>query len=193
MKKLLLIAGCAVLAACGQSEEAAPAEEANVVVAEPEANVAAPAEFTLAETTWDYTQDGKPHTTSIDAAGNYDTSSGTEHVDHGKFAMVDGKGLLHERDEPGRAGMLDGPADRSGPVDGIDERQGQQAHGHASRLCDLHAESLIGSQKMAASRPGPPFSQPLPTCAMHSTSTSAPSASPSAPNALRAGYFPSGK
>ena len=54
MKKLLLIAGCAALAACGQSEEAAPAEETNVVVAEPEANVAAPAEFTLAETTWDY-------------------------------------------------------------------------------------------------------------------------------------------
>ena len=94
MKRLLLIAGCAVLAACGQSEETAPAEEANVVVAEPEANVAAPAEFTLAETTWDYTQDGKPHTTSIDAAGNYDTSSGTEHVDHGKFAMVDGKGCF---------------------------------------------------------------------------------------------------
>jgi hypothetical protein len=94
MKKLLLIAGCAALAACGQSEEAAPADETNVVVAEPEANVAAPAEFTLAETTWDYTQDGKPHTTSIDAAGNYDTSSGTEHVDHGKFAMVDGKGCF---------------------------------------------------------------------------------------------------
>jgi hypothetical protein len=94
MKKLLLIAGCAALAACGQSEEAAPADETNVVVAEPEANVAAPAEFTLAETTWDYTQDGKPHTTSIDAAGNYDTSSGTEHVDHGKLAMVDGKGCF---------------------------------------------------------------------------------------------------
>ena len=69
MKKLLLIAGCAALAACGQNEEAAPAEETNVVVAEPEANVAAPAEFTLAETTWDYTQDGKPHTTSIDGSG----------------------------------------------------------------------------------------------------------------------------
>src|SRR5688572_22697595 len=93
MKKLLLIAGCAALAACGK-EEAAPADETNVVVAEPEANVAAPAEFTLAETTWDYTQDGEPHTTSIDGAGNYDTSSGTEHVDHGKFAMVDGKGCF---------------------------------------------------------------------------------------------------
>lgn len=94
MKKLLLIAGCAALAACGQKEEAAPAEDTNVVVSEPDANVAAPAEFTLAETTWDYTQDGKPHTTSIDGAGNYDTSSGTEHVDHGKFAMVDGKGCF---------------------------------------------------------------------------------------------------
>ena len=91
MKKLLLIAGCAALAACGQRENAAPAEEANVAVGEPDANVAAPAEVSLAETTWDYTQDGKPHTTSIDGAGNYDTSSGTEHVDHGKLAMVDGK------------------------------------------------------------------------------------------------------
>jgi hypothetical protein len=91
MKKLLLIAGCAALAACGQREESAPAEDTNVAVAEPEANVAAPAEFSLAETTWDYTQDGKPHTTSIDGAGNYETNSGSEHVDHGKLAMVDGK------------------------------------------------------------------------------------------------------
>ena len=94
MKKLLLIAGCAALAACGQREEAAPADETNVPVVETEANVAAPAEFTLAETTWDYTQDGKARTTSIDGAGNYDTSSGSEHVDHGKFAMVDGKGCF---------------------------------------------------------------------------------------------------
>lgn len=90
MKKLLLIAGCAALFACGQREEA-PAEDTNVAVAEPEANLAEPAEFTLAETTWDYTQDGKPRTTSIDGAGNYDTSSGAKHVDHGKLAMVDGK------------------------------------------------------------------------------------------------------
>jgi hypothetical protein len=95
MKKLLLLAGCAALAACGSNQEAATnAEEANVEVVETEANDAAPAEFTLAETTWDYTMDGKPHTTSIDGAGNYDTSSGTEHVDHGKFAMVDGKGCF---------------------------------------------------------------------------------------------------
>ena len=93
MKKLLLIAGCAALFACGQRDEA-PAEDTNVAVAEPEANLTEPAEFTLAETTWDYTMDGKPRTTSIDGAGNYDTSSGTEHVDHGKFAMVDGKGCF---------------------------------------------------------------------------------------------------
>ena len=92
MKKLLLLAGCAALAACSQNQEAATnADDANVAVAEADANVAAPAEFTVAETTWDYTQDGKPHTTSIDGAGNYETNSGTEHVDHGKLAMVDGK------------------------------------------------------------------------------------------------------
>ena len=95
MKKLLLLAGCAALAACSQTQEAATnTDEANVAVAEADANAAAPAEFTLAGTTWDYTMDGKPHTTSIDDAGKYDTSSGTEHVDHGKLAMVDGKGCF---------------------------------------------------------------------------------------------------
>jgi hypothetical protein len=91
MKKLILIAGCAALAACGQNEQTAPAEDANVAMAEPEANADASADLTLAQTTWDYTQDGKQMTTSIDDAGNYETNSGTEHVDHGKFAMVDGK------------------------------------------------------------------------------------------------------
>ena len=94
MKKLLLLAGCAALAACTQNQEAATNAEANVAIAEADANVAAPAEFTLAGTTWDYTMDGKPHTTSIDEAGNYDTNSGAEHVDHGKLAMVDGKGCF---------------------------------------------------------------------------------------------------
>ena len=95
MKKLLLIAGCAALAACGVSDDAATnTDVTNTAVAEPDANVAAPAEFTLAETTWDYTQDGKAQTTTIDGAGNYETNSGAEHIDHGKFAMVDGKGCF---------------------------------------------------------------------------------------------------
>ncbi len=89
MKKLFLFAGVAMLAACGGQEAAAPADDANVFVAETE--TATPAEVSLAETTWTYTQDGKPMTTSIDGAENYETNSGTEHVDHGKVAMVDGR------------------------------------------------------------------------------------------------------
>jgi hypothetical protein len=87
MKKLLLIAGCAALAACGQKEEAAPVEETNVAIAEPDANVAEPAEFTLAETTWTFTRDGKAIQESIDAGGNYIANAGKEHVDHGTAVM----------------------------------------------------------------------------------------------------------
>ena len=97
MKKLLLIAGCAALAACGQSEEAAPADNANVAATEDanaavaEANEAAPAAFSLNSTTWTYTQDGKATQTTVDANGNYVTTAGAEHVDHGTVAMTDGK------------------------------------------------------------------------------------------------------
>ena len=87
MKKLLLIAGCAALAACGQKEEAAPVEETNVAVAEPDSNMAEPAEFTLAETTWTFTRDGKAIQESIDAGGNYIANAGNEHVDHGTAVM----------------------------------------------------------------------------------------------------------
>lgn len=83
MKKLFLCAGIAVLAACGGQQATAPEAD--------EADVEAAVEVSLAETTWTYTQDGKEMTTSIDGAGNYDTNSGTEHVDHGTIAMVDGR------------------------------------------------------------------------------------------------------
>ena len=92
MNKLVLIAGCAALAACGEREAAPPAEDANIVVTETESNVAAPAaEVPLAETSWDHMDDGKLQRTSIDGAGNYETNAGSEHVDHGKLTRVDGK------------------------------------------------------------------------------------------------------
>lgn len=86
MKKLILLAGVAMLAACG-GQEAATTEE-NVAVPEAEAPAAA---MSLNETSWTFTRDGKAMQESIDATGNYIANSGEEHVDHGTYAMVDGK------------------------------------------------------------------------------------------------------
>jgi hypothetical protein len=53
--------------------------------------VATPAAFQLNETTWEFTDDGKAMTESIDASGNYVTWSGAEHIDHGTSVMKDDK------------------------------------------------------------------------------------------------------
>lgn len=89
MKKLILLAGAAMLAACGDRQATAPgADEANVEIAETES----PAEVTsLHETSWTFTRDGKQIQESIDATGNYIANAGDEHVDHGTYALVDGK------------------------------------------------------------------------------------------------------
>ena len=78
-----------MLAACGGQEATAPeAAESNVAVAETEA----PAEvMSLHETTWTFTRDGKDIQESIDASGDYIANAGEEHVDHGTYALVDGK------------------------------------------------------------------------------------------------------
>jgi hypothetical protein len=87
MKKLILLAGAALLAACGDRQANAPeAEDANVAAAEAPAEV-----MSLHETTWTFTRDGKAIQESIDASGNYIANSGDEHVDHGTYALVDGK------------------------------------------------------------------------------------------------------
>jgi hypothetical protein len=93
MKKLVLIAGIAALAACSQKQEAATANDANEAVAEPDANATAtPAAFQLDETTWTFTdKGGKAIQESIDANGNYIANSGDKHVDHGTSVMKDGK------------------------------------------------------------------------------------------------------
>ncbi len=87
MRKTMMLAAIAVLAACSQEATAPGAEDANVVVAETEA----PAETWLNETSWEYTEDGQIFRTSIDGNGNYQRVSGDELLDHGQFAMVDGK------------------------------------------------------------------------------------------------------
>ena len=101
MHKLMMVAALAALAACSK-QEAAPAEDVNVVadagtnldanaVA---ANMAVPAALTtLNETTWEFTdpETKKPMQESIDATGKYITVSGKEHIDHGTAVMKDGK------------------------------------------------------------------------------------------------------
>ena len=53
--------------------------------------MAAPAAIQLNETSWQFTDDGKNITETIDAAGNYVAWSGDEHIDHGTAVVKDGK------------------------------------------------------------------------------------------------------
>lgn len=106
MNKLLLIAGCAALAACGQSEEAAPADNANVAAAEEAnaamadanadgANASGTALASINETSWEFVdpKSKKEVISSVDATGKYidQTKTGNEHLDHGTAVMKDGK------------------------------------------------------------------------------------------------------
>ena len=88
MRKLMLIAAVAALSAC-QQKAAEPANEVNVVAAE--APAATPAAASLNETTWTYTMEGKNIEESIDANGNYISTVGTAHDDHGTYVAKDGK------------------------------------------------------------------------------------------------------
>jgi len=54
-------------------------------------SMAMPAAFQINETTWEFTDDGKAMTESIDASGNFVAWSGDEHIDHGTAVMKDGK------------------------------------------------------------------------------------------------------
>ncbi len=96
MRKLILIASVVALAGCSQ-QAAEPANDANVDVDAnaADANVAdanaAGAVASINETSWEYTEDGKPMQESVDANGNYIVNSGKEHIDHGTVVMKDGK------------------------------------------------------------------------------------------------------
>ena len=90
MRKLMLIAAIAALSAC-QQKAAEPAYDVNVAAANEAAPAVVPAAFTLNETTWTFTMDGKNIENSIDAAGNYISTAGTAHDDHGTMVMKDGK------------------------------------------------------------------------------------------------------
>jgi hypothetical protein len=88
MHRLILVAAIAALAAC--SRQAAPTD-ANMATANEVAATPVPAAFSINETSWEYTRDGKPRQESIDAGGNYIITSGAEHIDHGTAVMKDGK------------------------------------------------------------------------------------------------------
>ena len=94
MRNMMLLAAVAALAGC-QQQAAEPAEDANVAAEAnaADANVAGTELASLNETTWEYTdpETGKALRESIDAAGNYITVSGAEHIDHGTVVMKDGK------------------------------------------------------------------------------------------------------
>ena len=88
MHKIVLVAVAASFSACSQEPAPPPANDVNAAAATP---AATPAAMTLNETTWTFTRDGKNIQESIDPSGNYVAAAGSEHVDHGTMAMVDGK------------------------------------------------------------------------------------------------------
>ena len=93
MHKIILFAAVAALAGCSQEPAAPPAEDVNVAASEDSATPAAtPAAMSLNDTTWTYTdKDGKKTEESIDAGGNYISTVGAAHEDHGTMVMKDGK------------------------------------------------------------------------------------------------------
>ena len=98
MRLTIITLATIALVSCNQAE--APADtnaaeanveaDANVVAADANAAVAAAASQYL-ETSWEFTDKGKPMLESIDASGNYIAVSGEEHMDHGTVVMKGSK------------------------------------------------------------------------------------------------------
>ena len=92
MHKIMLFAAVVALAGCSQERAAPPAEDVNVAASENTATPAAtPAAASLNGTSWTYTMDGKNIEESIDASGNYISTVGAAHDDHGTYVAKDGK------------------------------------------------------------------------------------------------------
>lgn len=98
----IVMTSLAVLAliACGQPADTANdanAADANMSMdanATADANMVTPAAFQINETTWEFTQDGKPQMMSVDASGNFVNWAGSEHIDHGTAVVKDDKVCL---------------------------------------------------------------------------------------------------
>ncbi|MDQ3159759.1 MAG: hypothetical protein M3Q51_01905 [Pseudomonadota bacterium] len=90
MHKVIFVAAIAALAAC--DNQAAPtANDADATTTNDVAATPVPAASPINETTWEFTEGGKPMQESIDANGNYIVTSGSTHIDHGTVVMRDGK------------------------------------------------------------------------------------------------------
>ena len=93
MRIVMVSLAVLALVACKPAETPADnAADANMAMdanMTADANMAMPAAFQINDTSWEFTQDGKAQTMSVDAGGNYVSWSGTEHVDHGT-AVVKG-------------------------------------------------------------------------------------------------------
>lgn len=90
MKNLVLFAGCALLAACGEREEAAPPEAA-ATEAMPAEAAASPAVEPVTPGSYDVTRpDGTKLVATINADGTYQRDYG-DRVEKGKWTDKDGK------------------------------------------------------------------------------------------------------
>jgi len=89
----IVMTSLAVLAlmACNKPAETTTENVAEENMAMDANAVVTPAAFQINETTWEFTDDGKAMTESIDASGNFVAWSGKEHIDHGTSVMKDGK------------------------------------------------------------------------------------------------------
>jgi hypothetical protein len=92
----IVMTSLAVLALAACQKPAEPANdmnmaEENVAMEEnaADANMATPAAFQINDTSWEFTDEGKAQTMTVDASGNYVSWSGDKHVDHGT-AVVQG-------------------------------------------------------------------------------------------------------
>lgn len=88
MRTFISLAAVVALSACNQQEAQAP--ETNAAAMEQDGDATAEM-MSLHETSWAFTRDGKQIQESIDASGNYIANAGDEHIDHGSYALVDGK------------------------------------------------------------------------------------------------------
>ncbi|QDP20075.1 hypothetical protein [Sphingomonas xanthus] len=53
--------------------------------------MATQAGFQINDTSWEFVEDGKTVTETVDSSGNYVAWAGSEHLDHGTAVMKDGK------------------------------------------------------------------------------------------------------
>lgn len=96
MRVVMTSLAVVALVACNKPADTNTADanvtmDANMDMNMDHGNMAMPDAASINSTTWEFTEDGKAMQESIDADGNYITTAGAEHVDHGTVVMKDGK------------------------------------------------------------------------------------------------------